>query len=393
MIPLHEYTAAHRFIIDVVAKEADFIDPVAVSVNPYYWPLLRAARKGRAIAIDGVLIHDWNPGNRKAYPGIRLGARLYEVARVRFVNVHFTFDFNIDDAGFHFVVVERGQYLKLYRLALRAFRQTEPGSEPPVLPQEQADNLWKNTIGYLENENLERIQAYGGRARRGVLLTGPPGNGKTMACRWIWEECWRRRWEFRIVTPSTYRQARQSCDAEGAIRNLFSVQRRGVIFFDDMDLALRDRDRTDDTDDQAVFLTALDGIGIKEGVVYVFTTNCPLDRVDRAFKRPGRIDLALHFQAPDAPLRQRLLERWHPHIRASLDMEEAVEATAGFSFAEIEELRNLLIMHFAETETWDWTWALEQFALNREDLRARIKGSLGFTLPELQANGWTHDEE
>ena len=68
----------------------------------------------------------------------------------------------------------------------------EDAPQPPVLTAEQSDLLWKNTIDYLDPVNLRRIKEYGGRAKRGVLLTGEPGNGKTMACRWIWEECRRR---------------------------------------------------------------------------------------------------------------------------------------------------------------------------------------------------------
>jgi len=34
--------------------------------------------------------------------------------------------------------------------------------------------LWNNTIGYLEGTNIDRIKDYGGRAKRGVLLTGAP---------------------------------------------------------------------------------------------------------------------------------------------------------------------------------------------------------------------------
>jgi len=37
-------------------------------------------------------------------------------------------------------------------------------------------------------------------------------------------------------------------------------------------------------------VTALDGISVNEGVVFVFTTNCALDLIDRAFKRPGRLE-------------------------------------------------------------------------------------------------------
>src|SRR5207248_7249022 len=130
------------------------------------------------------------------------------------------------------------------------------------------------------------------------------------------------------------RQAR----ATDSIEQLFSVDRCGIVFFDDMDLALRDRETVHETEDQAVFLSAMDGITINEGVVFVFTTNCSLDLIDRAFKRPGRLDLVLHFKAPDSPLRRELIERWHDDIRGNLDLETAVASTDGYSFAEIEEL-------------------------------------------------------
>ncbi|MCI0377158.1 MAG: ATP-binding protein [Gemmataceae bacterium] len=189
-----------------------------------------------------------------------------------------------------------------------------------------------------------------------------------------------------------FRDALYGCDAEEKVRKLFTVQRRGVIFFDDMDLALRDRDKVNETDDQSIFLTALDGIQIKEGMAFVFTTNCPLDLIDRAFKRPGRIDLALNFQPPSAELRRRLIERWHPDLRAGLDVEAAVDSTQGYSFAEIEELRNLLILRYADAGEWDWTWALEQFAENRDDLALRHRRPLGFVIPEMAANGWSEEE-
>ena len=231
-----------------------------------------------------------------------------------------------------------------------------------MLPQDQLDQLWKNTIGYLERDQPGAHQGVRrpGQARRAA--DGAPGNGKTMACRWIWEACRQRRWEYRLVTPDNYRSAR----ARESIEELFSVERRGIIFFDDMDLALRDRDKIAETEDQAVFLSSMDGIQVNEGVVFVFTTNCSLDLIDRAFKRPGRLDLVLHFKAPDAPLRRQLIERWHEDIRGHLDIDKAVASTDGYSFAEIEELKNLLVMHFMETSTWNWSWALKQFDINRQ---------------------------
>jgi hypothetical protein len=52
--------------------------------------------------------------------------------------------------------------------------------------------------------------------------------------------------------------------------------------------------------------------------------------------------------------------------------------TDDYSFAEIEELKNLLILHFMDSGKWDWSWALHQFAINRSELNGRKNRHLGF---------------
>ena len=384
---LQEFSADHRHLLDVVARQAGFSAPVAIDLDEFYTPLLKAARKGEILPLDGVLVRDWDPDNRRSDPGVSLGLRMYHIDGIRFVCVGFHFADGDPHSGFLFTAVDRKNYRRLYRIAVRCRRDAEPPSREPILPPEQADVLWKNTIGYLEPANLGRIKRLGGRARRGILLTGAPGNGKTMACRWIWEECRRRRWEWKLVTPAAYSEARASSCAVEEVRALFTVERRGVVFFDDMDQALRDRETVKETDDQAVFLTALDGISVNEGVVFVFTTNCALDLIDRAFKRPGRLDLVLHFKGPDAGLRRRLIETWHEEIRRHLNVDSAVASTDGFSFAEIEELKNLLVMHFLDAAAWDWTWALKQFDINRAELTNHERRQAGFHAINSVAHG------
>jgi hypothetical protein len=371
---LKQYTADHRYLLEAVARQAGFTQPVAVHLDVFAAPLLWKARRGELLPFDGVLVRDWDPENRSLNPGCHLGIRLYEIEGVRFVRVRFPYHDRRHWGGLDFFALDRKDYRRLYRIALRCRRDSEPPAEVPVLSADQREVLWQNTIGYLEPANLRRIKQFGGRAKRGILLMGPPGNGKTMACRWIWEECRRRGWEWRLVTPDCYRQAR----GNDSIGQLFSVQRRGIIFFDDMDLALRDRETVHETEDQAVFLSALDGIPVNEGVVFVFTSNCAPELIDRAFKRPGRLDLVLHFKDPDATLRRQLFERWHPDIRTQVALEMAVASTEGFSFAEIEELKNLLIMHFMDAGAWDWNWAMDQFDVNRKELDSRPRRRVGF---------------
>jgi cell division protease FtsH len=277
-----------------------------------------------------------------------------------------------------FFVVARADYLPLFRTALRLRRSSTPPGLPPILPAEQIETLRRNSIDYLQRDNLARIRELGGRPRRGLLFSGPPGNGKTSACRWLWEECHRLRFEYRIVSPDMYRAARESCNPVDAVKELFEVSRSGIVFFDDMDIALRDRALSAEKDDQAVFLGAMDGIEVREGVVYVFTTNCPIDLIDPAFKRPGRIDLVLQFDPPTADLRRRLIDRWHPEIRAGIDTAEAVADTAGMSFAEIEELKNLLILGHLDSGEWHWSGAMRQWQTNRDDLSDERGKAVGF---------------
>jgi hypothetical protein len=385
-------------MLEAVARRAGIEDPVAIDLDEFHAPVLKAARRGEFLPLDGVFVRDWDPDDRRTNTGMHFGVRLYEIDGIRFGRVHFPHDDGLNYYATDFFVVARRDYRRFYRVSLRCRRDAEPPSQPPILQQEQLDLLWKNTIGYLDRANLRRILAYGGRAKRGLLLTGPPGNGKTMACRWIWEECRRRRWEWRLVTPDSYQQARGSCNAKEAVAGLFRVERRGIVFFDDMDIALRDRDTVKETDDQAVFLGALDGLTVNEGVVHVFTTNCSLGLIDAAFKRPGRLDLVLHFKAPDADLRRGLMARWHPDILASLSLEEMTATTNDYSFAEIEELKNLLILHFMESDQWDWSWALRQFDINRSELNARKNRHIGFgqLLPlngTMGSGEWNREEE
>jgi cell division protease FtsH len=377
-LPLHQVTSDHRELVRTCAEAAGIADPVGVQLDEFAWPILRNARRGPLIPLQGVVVRDWSRAYPRFYPGVKFGLRLYTLGAIRFArcvahNYSDTFG-SLDD----FFIVARADYLPLFRQAVRFKRESAPPGSPPILAPGLLDTLRQNTIGYLRRDNLARIKELGGRARRGVLLAGPPGNGKTSACRWLWELCHELRYEFRLVSPDTYRAARASCNPAEAVKALFAVSRRGIVFFDDMDIALRDRALSPESDDQAVFLGAMDGIEVREGVVYVFTTNCPLDLIDPAFKRPGRIDLVLQFDPPTDDLRRQLFDRWHADVRTGIPIDRAVADTAAMSFAEIEELKNLLILDYLEHGAWDWDRAMAQWQANRHDLAVERGRALGF---------------
>ena len=387
MTPLQQLAADHQFLLAAVADATGLADPVAFDPAGFLYPLLKNSTRGPRLPLAGTLIHHWSRSHPWYYPGVRFGARVYRAGGIRFVRAFAEVDDDLKDHGYDFFAVSRADYLPLFRLALRFHRASQPPDPPPVLDPKLFATVRQNTVDFLDPKNLKRVRELGGRPKRGLLFTGPPGNGKTSACRWVLQQCTALGYETKQVTPDDYRAARNSCNPAGAVKELFRVTGRGVVFFDDMDLALQDRDATDRPEDQAVFLGALDGIEANEGVVYVFTTNLPVGRIDPAFRRPGRLDLVVPFPKPDAALRRALVDRWHPDVRAGVDLAGVVADTDGLSFAEIEELKNLLVLSYVDAGGWDWPGARRRFEANRGDMVPPKPGPFGFLAGVAPANG------
>ena len=308
---LEQYAADHRYLLAAAGRQAGFADPVAVHLDEFDAPLLKAARRGPVLPLNGVLVRDWDPDDRRTSPGVQhrhapLRDRRHPL-RPRPLLPHD----NLNGWGLDFVAVDRKDYRRLYRIALRCRREQRAAERAAGAAAGAARPALEEHHRLSGRDNLDRIKAYGGRAKRGVLLTGSPGNGKTMACRWIWEACRQRRWEYRLVTPDNYRGARTNENVE----ELFSVERRGIVFFDDMDLALRDRDKIAETEDQAVFLSAMDGINVqrRRGVRLHDQLLAGPDRPGVQAARPARPGAA--FQGAGrrpAPPADRALARGHP---------------------------------------------------------------------------------
>lgn len=285
-----------------------------------------------------------------------------------------------DRGGPHydFWAVRQSQFELLQKVLARE-SSTSTRQTSPILPAAIERQLLENTIGFLQL-GVQTLAKYGVSQKRGVLLHGEPGNGKTMACRWLRWNCRKAKLAWREVTAEEFDDAR----GRGNAGELFQLYKPGIIQFDDFDHYFRDREQYGTGPAQTSLLAELDGLQVRRGVVYLFTTNAKLSEMDPAFRRPGRIDRFIEFTRPDAELRQRLIEgTWHADMLASLDICQIIQQTAGLSYAEMDEVKKLLVLGYLERQAWNWRAAWQMFVQGREE--NKTKQPIGFGRQSDQA--------
>lgn len=167
--------------------------------------------------------------------------------------------------------------------------------------------------------------------KRGILLMGEPGNGKTHAVKAIANE-----FDLRILYVRNFSDG--SDYDEGNIKAVFEKARESAPCL----LVLEDLDTLVTPENRSYFLNEMDGFASNEGILTIGTANNP-EKLDPALaERPSRFDRRYTFTKPAITERERYLreytEQLEPALRLGDDAAEVAEATDGFSFAYLKEL-------------------------------------------------------
>jgi chaperone BCS1 len=143
--------------------------------------------------------------------------------------------------------------------------------------------------------------------RRGYLLSGPPGNGKSSLITAVASEI-----DFEIMSLNF-----GQIGEEELVTLMSDVKENCILLLEDIDCAFVERaNRTPIS--MSTLLNLLDGVNASEGRLVFMTTNHP-EKLDPALIRPGRIDL--HIELPDATPYQiaQLYKRFYPESRNADD--------------------------------------------------------------------------
>lgn len=218
------------------------------------------------------------------------------------------------------------------------------------------------------------------RIPKGILLTGPPGIGKTLLARAVAGEAQR---PFFYTSGAEFVQLWVGL-AAARVRDLFRIARRQspcVVFIDELD-ALAGRRGTRETSGGDEYshalnqlLTELDGFRDGGSVVVIAATN-RVDVLDEAILRPGRMDSIVEMTLPDIAERDEILKLY---LRGGLPDDQRLRLarmTQGKSGADLEMLVNsarILSVRNGRRGLLEWTDVAEANTQRRRQGERRIR--------------------
>ena len=207
-----------------------------------------------------------------------------------------------------------------------------------VLPAGVLDSVHRQVVGIAEHR--DRLLAAGHHLKRGVVLFGPPGTGKTHTVRHLIGA--QSEATVIILTGMGVQFVREAC-------NLARLLPPAIVVLEDVDLVAEERTTSHlGLGNPLLFqlLNEMDGVAGDADVAFLLTTN-RLDLVEPALaQRPGRVDLVVEVPLPDDAGRRRLLSLYGvaPHLTDD-EVDRVVAATAhatGSFFAELARRADLL---------------------------------------------------
>lgn len=185
-----------------------------------------------------------------------------------------------------------------------SIRRRPRAMESVILAEGVAEALVTDIERFLASEEwyVDRGIPY----RRGFLLYGPPGSGKSSI---VFALASHLKLDIAILGLSDPNMADKDIQAL-----LSNVPPNTLVLIEDIDCVFNEREEAEDKDNKVTFsglLNALDGVASSEGTILFMTTN-HIEKLDEALIRAGRTDVKQFIGLPDDSQIARMFLRFFP---------------------------------------------------------------------------------
>lgn len=251
---------------------------------------------------------------------------------------------------FYVIIYSRDRYGMAWR---PKYRKPLRRLDTVHIDQNMKQHLVADIRNYLDPRTQKLYQSRSMPYRRGYLLEGPPGTGKSSLSAAIAGEFGLDLYELKV--PSIGSDA----DLEQAFQE---IPPRCIVLLEDIDCVwARDQhlerlhhDTDSNSNSSSVpnvtlsgLLNVLDGVGSQEGRVVIMTTN-KVERLDSALVRPGRIDVKVHLGHITAICAEEMFMRmFAPDLlswaRMTTTAEHALDVDPLDEYVSVEQIRMLAV--------------------------------------------------